>query len=83
MRRTEVYLTEAQHRKLEVMAKSLGLPMAELIRQGVNLVLCEKARLGQDSLLKLVGQAGPAGRSDIAAEHDAYATSLSLETGRQ
>ncbi|MFQ5899549.1 MAG: ribbon-helix-helix protein, CopG family [Candidatus Methylomirabilia bacterium] len=36
MRRTEVYLTEAQHRRLEVMAKSLGLPMAELIRQGVD-----------------------------------------------
>lgn len=76
MKRTQVYLTETQHRKLELMAKALGLTMAELIRQGVDLVLRDKARLGEDPLLDLVGQAGGAGRSDTAAEHDGSQVAL-------
>jgi len=77
MRRTQVYLTDAQHRKLEAMAKSLGVTMAELIRQGVDLVLREKATLGRDPLLDIVGQAGPVGRPELAAQHDAYLAGLS------
>jgi hypothetical protein len=76
MRRTQVYLTDAQYHKLEAVAKSLGVSMAELIRQGVDLVLREKAILGRDPLLDLVGQAGPAGRLDIAAQHDACLAGL-------
>ena len=82
MRRTQVYLTDAQHHKLEAMAKSLGVTMAELIRQGVDLVLREKATLGRDPLLDLVGQAGPVGRSDIAAQHDTFQTRLFHHTER-
>jgi hypothetical protein len=64
------------------MAKSLGVTMAELIRQGVDLVLREKATLGRDPLLDLVGQAGPVGRPDIAAQHDAYQASFFQQTER-
>jgi hypothetical protein len=82
MRRTQVALTDVQHRKLEAMAKSLGVTMAELIRQGVDLVLRDKAALGRDPLLDLLGQAGSVGRPDIAAQHDAYLTGLLPHTER-
>jgi hypothetical protein len=82
MRRTQVALTDVQHRKLEAMAKSLGVTMAELIRQGVDLVLRDKAALGRDPLLDLLGQAGPVGRPDIAAQHDAYLGGLVPHTER-
>lgn len=39
---------------------------------------CEKARLGQDPPLDLVGQGGPVGRSEISAHHDAYQASSFL-----
>jgi hypothetical protein len=82
MRRTQVALTDVQHRKLEAMARSLGVTMAELIRQGVDLVLREKATLGRDALLDLVGQAGAVGSPDIAAQHDAYLAGLLPHTER-
>jgi len=71
MHRTQVYLTETQHRRLAAMAHSLGLTLAELIRQGVDLVLREKAALGRDPLLALVGQAGAVGDPELAASHEA------------
>jgi hypothetical protein len=64
------------------MAKSLGVTMAELIRQRVDLVLREKAALGRDPLLDLAGQAGPVGRPDIAAQHAAYQASFFQQTER-
>jgi hypothetical protein len=48
----------------------------------VDLVLREKATLGRDPLLDLVGQAGPVGRPDIAAQHDAYQASFFQQTER-
>jgi hypothetical protein len=82
MRRTQVALIDMQHRTLEAMAKALGVTMAELIRQGVDLVLRDKATLGRDPLLALLGQAGPVGRPDIAAQHDAYLAGLLPHTER-
>ncbi|MFQ5899796.1 MAG: hypothetical protein ACE5JN_16330 [Candidatus Methylomirabilia bacterium] len=78
-----MYLTEVQRRRLAAMAKALGMPMAELIRQGVDLILRQKVTLGQDPLLDLVGQAGAAGRSDIAAQHDMYQAGLFQDTERK
>lgn len=46
--------------------------MAEFIRQGMDLTLREKATLGRDPLLDLVGQAETVGWQDIAARHDTY-----------
>jgi len=70
------YLTEGQHRQLSALAKAWGVSKAQLIRDGVNLLLRQAASQGQDPLLDLVGQAGPVGRSDIAAHHDTYQADL-------
>ncbi|MBI3330245.1 MAG: hypothetical protein HYZ81_26500 [Nitrospinae bacterium] len=70
------YLTEVQHRQLAALAKALGVSKAQLIRDGVNLLFRQAASQGRDPLLDLLGQAGPVGRPDVAAQHDAYLAEL-------
>jgi len=76
------YLTEVQHRQLAALAKAWGVSKAQLIRDGVNLLLRQAASQGRDPLLDLVGQAGPVGRQDIAAQHDAFQATLVHDTER-
>jgi hypothetical protein len=82
MRRLLVYLTEAQHRKLAALANSLSVSKAQLIRDGVDLLLRREASRGKDPLLDLVGQAGPMGQSPPAVQHDGYQSSLFSDTER-
>jgi len=69
MIRMQIHLTEAQDRKLRALARRRGTVRAELIRRGVDLLL-QTDTSESDSLLDLVGAAGPAGRSDISVQHD-------------
>ena len=78
MVRIQVYLMEHQDKKLESLARALGTTKAELIREGVDLVLRHKIDEAKDPLLELVGQAGKAGRSDISIRHDEYLSSARL-----
>lgn len=80
MTRIQVYLNEVQYKKLTALAKALGVTKAELIREGVDLVLREKVGQSHDPLLELIGQAGRVGRSDISARHDDYLALLSLKS---
>jgi hypothetical protein len=82
MRRLLVYLTETQHRRLAALATSLGVSKAQLIRDGIDLLLRREARRGNDPLLDLVGQAGPMGQSHPAAQHDSDQSSLFSDTER-
>jgi Arc/MetJ-type ribon-helix-helix transcriptional regulator len=69
MLRIQLHLTEQQDRRLRALARRRGSARADLIRQGIDLLLQKEA--GQDDpLLALVGAAGPAGRSDVSERHD-------------
>ena len=72
-------VSHRQYKKLTALAKALGVTKADLIRQGVDLILREKVRHSPDPLLDLIGQAGQVGRSDISARHDDYLAALSLQ----
>lgn len=78
MIRVQVHLTTSQNKKLEALARELGAPKAELIREGVDLVLRQKVDEAKDPLLELVGQAGEVGRSDLSIRHDAYLSALQI-----
>ena len=78
MIRIQIHLLESQNKKLESLARELGTSKAELIREGVDLVLRQKIDETKDPLLELVGQAGKAGRSDLSIRHDEYLTSARL-----
>lgn len=69
-------------RKLAALANSLGVSKAQLIRDGVDLLLRREASCGQDPLLQLVGQAGPVGRLPLAAPHDGPQAGLFPDTER-
>lgn len=78
MIRIQVHLMESQDKKLESLARKLGTSKAELIREGVDLVLRQKIEEAKDPLLELVGQAGKVGRSDLSIRHDEYLASTRL-----
>ena len=69
MIRIQLHLTEQQDRRLRSLARRRGTTRADLIREGIGLVL-QGAWSVADPLLELVGAAGPAGRRDGAARHD-------------
>jgi hypothetical protein len=75
MVRTQIQLTEEQTKALKKMASSRHLSMAELIRQGVDVVL--RSNVGIDAsekrkrALAIVGKYRSAKR-DISREHDKY-----------
>jgi len=74
MIRTQIQLTEQQAAALKALAAQRGLSMAELIRQGLT-VLLETAAASrnaqQERGLSVVGRFH-SGRSDISARHDDY-----------
>lgn len=78
MIRIQVYLMESQDKKLESLARALGTSKAELIREGVDLILRQKIEEAKDPLLELVGQAGKVGRSNLSIRHDEFLTSIRL-----
>ncbi len=75
MVRTQIQLTEEQSRALKKMASSRHLSIAELVRQGVDVVL--RSNVGIDAsekrkrALAMVGKYR-SGKRDISKEHDKH-----------
>lgn len=76
MLRTQVQLTEAQHRRLRALARREGVSIAELVRRGVDRLLDNEApdrRLLYARAAELVGAlADSDAATDLAARHDDY-----------
>ena len=70
MTRVQVLLTEEQDRRLEDLARRLRRSKASLVREGVECLLQTQKRSRRDTLLNLIGQAGPVGRRNISRRHD-------------
>ena len=52
---TTIYITAEQDRKLKLLSESMGIPMAQLIREGIDLVLdVHKERLPRQLGLSIV-----------------------------
>ncbi len=75
MVRTQIQLTEEQAERLKAVAARRGVSLAELIRQGVDILLERGGEKSiQDLRLKAAKAAGSlrSGRHDIAVRHDDY-----------
>ena len=75
MVRTQIQLTEEQSKALKRLASARHLPMAELIRQGVDAVLRSTAALDAGERRKrAMAIAGRfrSGKRDISREHDRH-----------
>lgn len=82
MTRVQILLTEEQDRRLEALARRLGMSKAALVREGVESVLHRRSAGRGDSLLALIGQAGRVGRKDISRRHDAYLVATERKRAR-
>ena len=75
MVRTQIQLTEKQAKALKKLASSRQLPMAELIRQGVDAILISPMVLNAEEkrkrALAVAGQYR-SGKRDISREHDKH-----------
>jgi len=82
MVRTQVQLTEDQHRRLKRMAAERGVSMAEVIREGVEGVLSRSAEAERQAAavrsLEFVGMCS-SGKTDIAERHDEYLAKIYAE----
>jgi predicted transcriptional regulator len=67
--RIQLHLTDEQDRKLKALARVRGRSRAELIREAIELLFRE-GEVTQDPLVKLIGAAGRAGRTDVSDNHD-------------
>jgi hypothetical protein len=75
MVRTQIQLTEKQAKALKKLASSRQLPMAELIRQGVDAILISPVVLNAEEKRKrALAIAGRyrSGKRDISREHDKH-----------
>jgi hypothetical protein len=78
MVRTQIQLTEGQHKRLRKWAHRLGISLAEAVRRCVEEKLAlEEAAAGREDLaraaLALVGKyADPEGPSRVGREHDRH-----------
>jgi hypothetical protein len=75
MLRTQIQLTEKQSSMLKAVAQRRGVSMAELIRQGVDLILSQSSERSPDEIYRRAAQAVGRFRSgthDAAVRHDAY-----------
>lgn len=76
MKRTQIQLTEAQHRDLKRWASRLGISMAEAVRRCVeDRLAAERLEGGASRLVREVRSvtgkyADRSGETDIAREHD-------------
>ena len=77
MIRTQIQLTEEQHRQLKRWARRQGVSMAEAVRRCVGDRLASelgpsrRAERVQEALAVCGGYRDPAGRSTVAKDHDA------------
>ena len=75
MVRTQIQLTEKQAKALKKLASSRQLPMAELIRQGVDAILISPVVLNAEEKHKrALAVAGRyrSGKRDVSREHDKH-----------
>jgi hypothetical protein len=76
MIRSQIQLTETQHRRLKKWARKLGISMAEAIRRCVDdrlaaeETLPTRATLVREALAVAGAYADPEGATDIARRHD-------------
>lgn len=75
MVRTQVQLTEDQHRRLKEAARTRDVSLAEVVRRSVDAWLAEQGRDGSRELveraLSVVGRFA-SGLTDVAERHDEY-----------
>ncbi len=75
MVRTQIQLTEEQAKKIQKIAASRGVSMAEVIRNAVEGVIRSGAGSGSEErrerALKIVGKFR-SGKRDISRKHDTY-----------
>jgi len=75
MIRTQIQLTEKQASELKKLAALRGISMAELIRQGVEIILRSANIVDQEErrkrALEVIGRFH-SGRSDLSKKHDEH-----------
>ncbi len=77
----QVYLRPEQLDRLRALAEQRGVSVAELVRQGVDLLLAE-APADHDPLLDIVGMV-EGGPPDLAEKHDEYLAKWIYEESHQ
>ncbi|MFW6180581.1 MAG: ribbon-helix-helix domain-containing protein [Spirochaetota bacterium] len=75
MVRTQIQLTEEQARQLKLLSAQRGVPLAELVRQGIDRLLKESSiadpRERKRKAREAVGRFR-SGKSDVSLHHDRY-----------
>jgi hypothetical protein len=71
MVRTQILLTEHQHRVLRDLSGKTGESLSALVRQAVDKLLAERDAAPSDRALALLGRF-VADRTDVAENHDHY-----------
>ncbi len=75
MVRTQIQLTEEQSRRLKLLSAQRGVPISELVRQGVDSLLKESSIADpQERKRKAMEAVGRfrSGKSDVSLHHDRY-----------
>lgn len=72
MERFQIYLDAELNRKLDELAYRIKASKASLIRDGVRLLLRERAPLKDEPLMGLRRAAARSGRKDLSEGHDAF-----------
>ena len=72
MQRFQIYLEPVMDAHLRRLADKTGKTKAELVRDGVNLLLAQETAKLSDPLLDLVGIGGKTGCTDASERHDEY-----------
>jgi hypothetical protein len=76
MRRTQLYLDEAEREILDKLSQKTGKSVGQLIRDAIDEVFCgncvpEKPLSGRDPIWKFIGS-GESRETDVSARHDHY-----------
>ena len=75
MVRTQIQLTNEQYESLKRMAQVEGIPMAELVRRGVDKILKSSVAISEEELrqsaLEIAGRFH-SGKKDLSDKHDDY-----------
>lgn len=84
MIRTQIQLTEAQHKFLREKAVEYNVSMAELVRQGVELLAQRDQKPSRDELqrqaLSIKTYDDIDGATDVSINHDQYLAKIYAET---
>ncbi len=86
MIRTQIQLTEEQHKFLKEKAAEYNVSMAELVRRGVDLLTEQETKPSREELkrraLSVVGIASDVdGATEVSVNHDQYLAEIYAEIG--